>query len=185
MKKLLILLISVFLVSCGTAEQDEVEQTEDTQAVTATSTTSEEATDEVEDEEEGQEEQEEKVIPTERTVETQGNYPWQYFSLDLIEEMQLEGETVFLLDDAEGLEDAVIQTANMETDDNEIMIENKEDNAEAMPKHIDFYLNEVEKFIDNKEYIEKLNEIQQASLNYDYDLMITLAEEAKQIRESE
>ena len=177
-----------FLVGCGTAPIDEEYQKENTGTVEATTTSiniddSEEIIENggVEEEKEATE----KVIPTERTVDTQGNYPWQYFTQDYIEEMLQDGEIIYVLDDAEMLEQHIIDTASMETDNNDFLIQNKKDSSDSFAKTVELFLNEVEEFIENKEYVNKLKEIRIALLNHEYDLIITLTEEAKQIRESE
>lgn len=187
MKKLIILALLILLIGCGTANQDEdIPMT--SKATSAEIEQDEENTsDETEEESEENEatEEDEVVIPTERTVDTKNHYPWQYYFTSKMVELQEQGEIVFLWSDAEKLEDDIILGAYMDTEGIDEFVEIKEENMIGFANIIDLFIKDVEQYIDNKEYFDKLREAQEYMRNLDYETVVTLIEEAKQIRESE
>lgn len=180
MKRLLILFVLILLIGCGTANQDENK----IMSLNATSL------DNVENDEDMTEENEatgedEAVVPTTRTVDTKNHYPWQFYDSDVIEEIQKQGERIFLWSDAEKLEIDIIKAAQIDTEDIDEFVEIKEGSMIIFSKILDLFFNDVEQYIDNEEYFNKLREAQEHMRNLNYETVVTLIEEAKQIRESE
>lgn len=183
MKRIIVLVLFIFLIGCGTANQDR-----DTPiSLNATSTELENNEEQNSDETNEAETtyEIEVVIPTERTVDLKGNYPWEFYDSDVMEELQNQGERIFIWNDAEKLEIDIIKAAQIDTEEIEEFIEIKEGSMHVFSKVIDLFLDDVEQYIDNKEYFDKLREAQEYMRNLDYDTVVTLIEEAKQIRESE
>lgn len=115
--------------------------------------------------------------PTERTVDTKGEYPWYFFNSDKIAEMQADGETVYLVRDAEPLENAILKFANAEEEEGIP----KAPAAESWTVYLDTFLSEVEPYMP-EEYIEKMTEVKNALQIYDYELVAKLIEEASKLR---
>ncbi|MEN2768507.1 hypothetical protein [Ornithinibacillus xuwenensis] len=166
--KRLILIGIVFLTGCGLSSQEYEPEVED---VSAESSSIE--NEDVKD-----------VIPTERTVDTGPNYPWQHFATNLITEYQTEGEIVYLFSDAEALERDLIEDASRDDEGNEQLAQRKEKSVKGFAIYLDQFINEVSQHIDNEAYFNKLREVEQALLTADYQSVIDLVNEAKQIRES-
>lgn len=107
-------------------------------------------------------------VPTNRTVDTGENAPWQHFSIEKIQEYQNEGEIVYLYSDAEEIENLIV-----------------EEYGEVPMQYIDLFIKEVSQYVDNENYFSKLEEAKEAIANENYDAVPTLIEEAKTLRESE
>jgi hypothetical protein len=117
--------------------------------------------------------------PTERTVNTNGDVPWNYMSSEQIVAAQNNGEVVYLFSDAEALED---YTANLASNPvNEPY--NKEDLVDSWVGQIDAFIAGVKDDKPGKlDYFMKLEEVKSAMAAYNYDKVPVLVEEAKQLR---
>lgn len=168
-----VVLLSLFVVGCGQSQVQESNSGDDgdndsvaTQLQLQSTQNTQEEVDEVETQ-----------PPTERTVDTKGEYPWHFFFSDKIAEMQADGETVYLVSDAEPLENALLKFANAEEEEGIP----KAPAAESWAKYIDTFLSEVEPYMP-AEYIEKMSEIKNALQIYDYELVAKLTEEVSKLR---
>lgn len=167
MKRLIIVLISVLLLVAGCGQSlNQSDNTEKDASQQIQLQTAAKEVDEVETQ-----------PPTERTVDTKGEYPWHFFFSDKIAEMQADGETIYLVSDAEPLENAILKFANAEEEEGIP----KAPAAESWAKYIDTFLSEVEPYMP-EEYIEKMTEVKNALQIYDYELVAKLIEEASKLR---
>lgn len=179
MKKLLVGISSAAVIGIGSLfvvsgmEEESKEERVETSAAETTET------------EEPKDEPKEEVveIPSVRTVDTGPNHPWEHFTSERISELQENGETVYLFDDATALEEHVIEMANVEIPDHAPTT--KEEAANSTANHLKQFIEGVQPFVDKPEYFSKLEEVQNALLNGQYDSVPTLIQEAKTLRESE
>jgi hypothetical protein len=117
--------------------------------------------------------------PTERTVDTNGEVPWNYMSAEQIEASQENGEVVYLFSDAEALEQYSIDLSkNPDTTPYD-----KDTLATSWANHMTAFLNGVkEDHPDKLDYFMKIEEAKNAMAAFDYDNVPGLIEEAKSLR---
>src|SRR5690625_2283944 len=182
MKRIIFTLITAMLVACGTTESDEQKESQNesenmtisSQSVGAQVEDSIKEVEPIEENEQNDNDKEVVEITTERTVDLTGNYPWQYFFSEKIEELQNEGEIVFLFSDAEALEESIL-----------ISIDGGFD-ASGFADHIELFLNDVSDIVeDHNGYFNKMQEVKEKLEQQNYEPVVDLIEEAKQLRESE
>lgn len=120
--------------------------------------------------------------PTERTVDTNGDVPWNYFTAEQIVEKQNAGDVVYLFSDAEAIEKYTLDLAqNPDTTPYD-----KDTLSTSWTKQISAFVNGVSEYYPDKvEYFAKIEEAKNAMANFNYDEVPTLIEEAKTLRESE
>lgn len=119
--------------------------------------------------------------PIERTVETNGDYPWERFRSAAIIEQQNAGEVVYLFSDAEPLENMISSFSTSEPIEDAPI--SKEENSESMAGYLDAFISGVEKYYPaKKEYFDKLRSVKDSLLLYDYDSIPQQITEAKQLR---
>lgn len=123
-------------------------------------------------------------IPTQRTVEETS--PWQTDN-NLIRQWHEEGEVVFLLSDAEQVENRMVDVASIDPDAEEFVNApvDKTTITQTAAETLGLYIEEVSGYVDNDPYFTKLEEVRQAMENENYGVVSSLIEEAKTLRESE
>lgn len=117
--------------------------------------------------------------PTERTFDTNGEYPWYYMTPEQIVEEQNKGEIVYLFSDAEELEkytrDLAANPVNEPYD--------KEKLADSWVKYMDPFIQGVQDYYPNKlDYFMKLEEAKNALDAYKYEEVVSLIDEASTLR---
>jgi hypothetical protein len=117
--------------------------------------------------------------PTERTVNTNGDVPWNYMSAEQIETSQSSGEIVYLWSDAEAIEEYTIQLAN----NPDTTPYDKDTLATSWSNHMVAFLNGVKDYHpDQLDYFMKIEEAKSAMASFDYNKVPGLIEEAKSLR---
>lgn len=117
--------------------------------------------------------------PTERTVETNGDVPWNYMSSEQIIAAQNNGKVVYLFSDAEALENYTVSLASNPVNEPY----NKEDLAESWAGQIGAFILGVKDGMPSElDYFMKLEEVKSAMASYEYEKVPALVEEAKQLR---
>ncbi|RDW16500.1 hypothetical protein CWR48_15755 [Oceanobacillus arenosus] len=174
MKKVSFLLLGlILLAACGTAEKESKPAAQ----MSAVSNNSIELV----EVDAPAEEKEVVDIPTERTVDTGPNYPWQNFSTGKIEELQQSGETVYLFSDAEEFEDALVKSVTREYEEHVDV----DQTISIFANYLDLFIQEVSPVVDNQEYFDKMQEVEETMIEKEYEQVPDLIEEAKTLRESE
>jgi hypothetical protein len=117
--------------------------------------------------------------PTERTVETNGDVPWNYMSAEQITAKQNNGEVVYLFSDAGALESYTTQLAsNPDTTPYD-----KDTLATSWSNQMGAFLNGVKEYHpDQLDYFMKIEEAKNAMGAFEYDKVPGLIEEAKALR---
>lgn len=142
-------------------QQTEVKE-EATEEVTTTLSTKEKEVEEVKTND----------APTERTTPINGMVWDSYSGQEIINKVKA-GETLYLFSDATALEEKVLTVVNGDTSKVDFV------NMNVMG----FVANLQEHYPDQKDYFDKLTEVQDALFNKDYATVKTKIEEAKQLRE--
>lgn len=129
-----------------------------------------------------------KEAPTIRTVDTQNDYPWKYLSADAIIQQQQAGQVVFLMSDAETLENSISSFSQNEFKELEDKTKNpfgnsKDKMADSWAKYLDGFIQGVEKYYPDKvDYFSKMADVKIELENHVYDTIPNLINEAKQLR---
>lgn len=127
-------------------------------------------------------------VPKERTVNIPvEGVPQNHMTSKEIKDLQDEGEVVYLLSDAQVLEDYTVNMANMDAKELAQQQSNdlaKKEMAESAVNYLQAFAEGVSPYVDNQAYFNKLKEVEQALLNEQYDQVPALIEEAKTLRES-
>jgi hypothetical protein len=137
------------------------------------------------------EQEEVKELPTERTVDVQGN-PWEYLETEkMVSEVQNGGQ-VFLFSDAESIEKTLSVFAAYEYPETQEFTQGEGENftkekaASSWSVTLQAYINDLKEFYPDKvEYFTKLDEVVQSLDSADYEGVATKIEEAKQLRTQE
>jgi hypothetical protein len=118
-------------------------------------------------------------VPTERTVETNGDVPWNYMTSEQIIAKQEAGEIVYLFSDAQSVEEYTLSLAN----NPDTTPYNKEDLADSWSGQIDAFIQGVKEYYPNElDYFMKLEEVKNAMSAYEYEKVAKLIEEASALR---
>ena len=190
MKNLIIGLAAVLLMGGGTyAMVNMVNEEEPKEVTTSSESENEESETPTDEESEAPEEETEepKEVPASRTSDIGSSYPWEVYGADITVSKHQAGETVFLLSDAEALEN-MLQSFSadpmIELDDEDKNAFNitKASMAESNANYLNAFITEVEKSYDNEEYFAKLREVESALRANDYEATQTLINEAKSLR---
>jgi len=119
--------------------------------------------------------------PTERTVDTQGGYPWQYFGAKDILAGQKNGDVYFLFSDAEAFENEIKAFAVSEELEGVQMT--KAENGESFALYLRGFVEDTQEFFpDKKDYFLKLSEVENALNTGDFEAIPAKIEEAKMLR---
>ncbi|MCA0150317.1 hypothetical protein LCD52_16150 [Rossellomorea vietnamensis] len=117
-------------------------------------------------------------VEYERTIDTNGKYPWETEQPKTLQQYLNKGETVFLLSDGKELEDRVKEYFS---DNNK----NKDKYAGSWSKYLELYADQIKKQYKDKEaYTDKLKEIQKDIESKKYNEVPTKVDEAKKLREA-
>jgi hypothetical protein len=119
------------------------------------------------------------VAPTERTVDTNGDVPWNYMTADQIKSAQDSGEVVYLFSDAEAVETYTVELAkNPDTTPYD-----KDTLATSWSSQLEAFLEGVkDSYPDQLDYFMKIEEVKVAMAAFNYDQVVLLIEEAKALR---
>ena len=188
MKKILV--STAFLVVIGVGGVFAYNQTEE-QEQTREETVEEVKTQETQQATTVKEEEVEKPstenVPTERTVDIGSNKPWEIMFTKEIFGKQNDGEIVYLLSDAEELENVILsfsQGAFEELNDKSknTFGNSKDKMAISWADHIKAFTAGVSKDYDNPAYFNQLHQVQLALEANDYESIPELINEAKTLR---
>ncbi|MGM0853965.1 MAG: hypothetical protein ACQEWI_15360 [Bacillota bacterium] len=117
-------------------------------------------------------------VADERTIDTNGKYPWEVEQPKTLQEYIDKGETVFLLSDGKALEGKIKEYFS---EDNT----NKEKYADSWSRYIELYVTQIEKEHKDKDsYISKLKEVQKDIDSKNYKEVPAKVDEAKKLREA-
>jgi hypothetical protein len=148
---------------------------------TKTETTSTERTEIASDSTESTEAAVTLPAPTERTVNTQGGYPWEYFGAKDIIAGQKNGEVYFLFSDAEAFENMLKDFAV--SDESASAPMTKADNGASFAEYLRGFIEGTQEYYpDKKDYFLKLSEIENALLTGDFESIPAKVEQAKALR---
>lgn len=118
--------------------------------------------------------------PTERTVSISG-YPWEELSTDIIITKQNNGETVFLFNDAEPLENIISDFAVSEEIEGAPIT--KQGSAETFANYLKGFIQGTQEYFpDKKDYFLKLSEVENALNTGNFEAIPAKIEEAKVLR---
>lgn len=132
------------------------------------------------------EDEESFEIPTQRTNTIMG-MPWENYDNKTIDKKQSEGEIVYLYSDADEVENRMVEVSRVDPDAegfNSVPY-TKDEMAAGTSNIIKQFTEDVQPYVDNEAYFDKLEEVRQALINAEYDSVPSLIEEAKKLRESE
>lgn len=165
MKKILVVLVGTLLLAgCGTTETKTIVSKQDAGEVKTMAT---------------------EVIE-ERTVELEGNLPWEFAGPDLITEWIDKGETVYLWTDTEPFETLILGTIDFTPNTgarNEDPVAMKKEAYESINDYINSFVYEMSKRYPNKqEYFDKLSEAGELLVAGDGETAKAKIEEAKSLR---
>lgn len=119
--------------------------------------------------------------PTERTVNAQGGYPWQYFGAKDIIAGQKNGEVYFLFSDAEPFETMLKDFAL--SDESASAPMTKAENGESFALYLRGFIEGTQEYFpDKKDYFLKLSEIENALKTGDFESIPDKVEQAKALR---
>lgn len=122
-------------------------------------------------------------LPTERTVDTRGGYPWQYFGAKQIIEGQKNGEVYYLFSDAEAFENTIVEFAVAEELEGAPIT--KVDNGISFANYLQGFIEGTQKYLpDQQDYFLKLSEIQIDLQNGNFEAIPEKIKEAKVLRAS-
>jgi hypothetical protein len=119
--------------------------------------------------------------PTERTVDVQGGYPWQYFGAKDIIAGQKNGEVYFLFSDAEAFENMLKDFAL--SDESASVPMTKADNGASFAEYLRGFIEGTQEYYpDKKDYFMKMSEVENALKTGDFESIPAKVEQAKALR---
>lgn len=120
--------------------------------------------------------------PTERTVNTSGQYPWQSLFKEVISEAVNSGGQVYLMSDAEPLENAITEFLNGVDKPNDGPYDQTKI-AQSWAGELDLFVQDLSEFYpDQKDYFLKLSELSSKLKEGDYAGGKVVLEQAKTLK---
>jgi hypothetical protein len=126
--------------------------------------------------------------PTARTVDTKNDYPWKYFSSSAIIQQQKSGQIVFLMSDAQALEDEISSFSQQEFKELEDKSKNtaglsKDKMADSWAGYLNAFIQGTEIYYPDKvDYFSKMGEVKAALESHNFEAIPNLISAAKQLR---
>lgn len=126
-------------------------------------------------------------VPKARTVDLGPDKPWERMTGEDIIGQQNNGEVVYLLSDAEELENNIISFANGKyedlNDESKNVFKNSKDKmADSWAVHLTAFINGVSKEYDNLGYFAQMDMVKKALESKDYESIPELIAKAKTLR---